>query len=289
MRSVAALALLAGSMFAQGTDIFESAPPQVDQALRSRVKEFYQFHVEGKFRQADALVHEESKDAFFVAEKLKLKSFEIKHIKYEENFTQARVTTVVPVDLDLPGFGTMKDVPRPLVSFWKLDGGQWWWRSIPYDPCKGIESGSITLHKKKCVDGKVVEEESSSPSDVMSKGISVKELHSMVRASGNSLSIPSHLPAREGISITNHFPGPVTLQVVHEQMPGLEVRLDSNKVESGGSTTLVIDHKPTSPTLKPEMLIRVLVQPTGQVIPIKLEFQVPPADLASGVKTPEKQ
>lgn len=286
---MAALALLMGPLFAQGIEIFESAPPQVDQALRSRVTQFYQFHVEGKFRQADALVHEESKDAFFVAEKLKLKSFEIKHIKYEENFTQARVTTVVPVDLDLPGFGTMKDVPRPLVSFWKLDGGQWWWRTIPYDPCKGIESGSITLHKKKCVDGKVVEDESSSPADVTSKGVSIKELQSMVQASGNSISLPSHLPAREGVRITNNFPGPVTLQVLYEQMPGLEVRVDSDKIESGGSTTLVIDHKPVSPTFKPEMLIRVLVQPTAQVIPIKLQFQVPPANLASGVTAPEKQ
>lgn len=289
MRRVSALALFAGSLFGQGAEIFNNAPPDVDQALRGRVKEFYQHHVEGKFRLADALVHEASKDGFFSAEKFKIKSFEIKHIKYEENYTQARVTTVVPFDMDVPGFGKMENVPRPLTSFWKLDGGQWWWVMMPYDPCKGVEAGNITLHKKVCVDGKVVEQGDSAGASLPGPGVTVKDLQNMVRASGSQVSLPSHVPAREGITFTSNFPGQVKLQVQHDQMPGFQAYLDTEALESGATATLTIDHKPTSPTHKPEILIRILVQPTAQVIPVKVTFQLPPADVASGIKTPEKK
>jgi len=289
MRSVAALALVTGSLFAQGTEaIFQSAPPDIDQALRERIREFHQHHVDGKFRQADTLVHEASKDAFFSAEKLKLKSFEIKHIKWEENFTQARVITVVPVDLDVPGFGQMKNVPRPLTSFWKLEGGQWWWVTIPYDPCKGIDAGNMTLHKKVCVDGKVVEQGDAAGAS-LSTGMTVKDLQNMVRASTSEITLPSHVEAREGVTLTSNFPGKVKFQVVYDQMPGFEASLDTDELESGASTALTVHHKPMSPTLKSDVLIRIMVQPTSQIIPVRVTFQLPPADLASGIKTPDKK
>ena len=45
----------------------EAPPPEVDQALRARISEFYQDHVDGKFRQAEALVAAETKDSFYGA------------------------------------------------------------------------------------------------------------------------------------------------------------------------------------------------------------------------------
>jgi hypothetical protein len=40
----------------------EASRPEVDQALRARIGEFYPDHVGGKFRQAEALVAEETED-----------------------------------------------------------------------------------------------------------------------------------------------------------------------------------------------------------------------------------
>jgi hypothetical protein len=42
-------------------------PREVDQALRTRISEFYQDHGGGKFRQAEALVAAETKDYFYGA------------------------------------------------------------------------------------------------------------------------------------------------------------------------------------------------------------------------------
>ena len=51
------------------TDIFEKAPPEVDNALRERVSKFFQAHVDGKFRLAEEVIAEDSKDFFYNMEK----------------------------------------------------------------------------------------------------------------------------------------------------------------------------------------------------------------------------
>lgn len=59
---VAFLLLFSVVTFAQQSDdLFEKAPPNVDEALRARITEFYQYFVDGKFRDADGLVADDSK------------------------------------------------------------------------------------------------------------------------------------------------------------------------------------------------------------------------------------
>jgi hypothetical protein len=66
------------------------APPrELDAALRDRVQKFFQAHVDGKFRAADQYVAEESKDAFFSADKPRYLSFELASITYSDQFTRA--------------------------------------------------------------------------------------------------------------------------------------------------------------------------------------------------------
>ena len=71
------------------TDVFEKAPPDVDNALRERVAKFFQAHIEGKFRQAEAVIAEDSKDFYYNMEKQRYLGFEIVRINYSENFTKA--------------------------------------------------------------------------------------------------------------------------------------------------------------------------------------------------------
>src|SRR5688572_11257827 len=95
-----AAALWCSSVFAQGvpTDIFQKAPPYVDEALRSRVSEFLQAHVDGKFRLANEIVAEDSKDMYFAMEKHRYLSFEIVRIDYTNDFTRATVLATVEVN-----------------------------------------------------------------------------------------------------------------------------------------------------------------------------------------------
>ncbi len=81
----AAFVLLPVVAFAQ------TPPPEVDEALRARVTEFFQYHVDANFRKAYELVAEDTKEQYFGAQKWQFKSFKIDSIKYSDNFTKAEV------------------------------------------------------------------------------------------------------------------------------------------------------------------------------------------------------
>jgi len=59
------LAILSCSAWAQSDNPFNRPPADVDQALRARITEFFQFHVTGEYRKAEALVAEDTKDYFY--------------------------------------------------------------------------------------------------------------------------------------------------------------------------------------------------------------------------------
>jgi hypothetical protein len=97
---VLALAASCVSAFAQTapTDVFQKAPPHIDEALRAQVTGFLQAHVDGKFRAALKYIAEDSQDFYFEMEKRRYLSYEIGKIDYSENFTKALVLAVVDVN-----------------------------------------------------------------------------------------------------------------------------------------------------------------------------------------------
>ncbi len=84
--------LLAGSAGQDSGELFRKAPPEVDAALRARISKFYQAHVDGKYRLAEPLVAEDTKDFFYQANKPHYLSFGITRIDYSDNFTKAKAT-----------------------------------------------------------------------------------------------------------------------------------------------------------------------------------------------------
>jgi hypothetical protein len=110
------------------SDLFHKPPAAVDKALRERVSEFFQDHVTGEYRKAEAIVAEDTKDYFYDHDKPKYLGFEIQKIKYNEDFTKAEVTVICDqyMNLPIPGFqGKRMKLPTP--SYWKLENGQWYW------------------------------------------------------------------------------------------------------------------------------------------------------------------
>ncbi|MFY4730524.1 hypothetical protein [Nitrospira sp. BLG_2] len=293
VRAAAAGFLCCAGLLAQGTPtIFQKATPEVESALRARITEFYQAHVDGKFRQAEQVVHEGSREVFYSAEKTKFESFKIVSINYEEDYTKAKVLVEVPWELVMPGFGRVNKVPRPVGSLWKLDKGQWWWYVEPYDPCKGIMTPWGVMHKQECKDGKPLGPVTGAPGgiplgDLMKSGPSIKEIQTSLKASADSMTLSSDKASDGQVLLTNHFQGPVTLQYSIDQMPGIELVVDKDKLEPGESATLTVKHKPTSPTHKPDIFCRVRVQPTAQLLELRVAFALPSGG-TEGVSGPAK-
>jgi hypothetical protein len=228
MRRAVLSSLIVGASFGQSfVNLFDKAPPHIEQALRERINFFYQMHVEGKFRQADQAVHEDSKDVFFGAEKRKYKGFKLVSITYEENYTKAKV--VVEVDdefLFLPG-GRMP-VKRPISSLWKYGDAQWWWHVIPYNAEEGKDS-PFGILKETPAGGAPPNIEAA----LMNGERLMKEIRESLRGNKAALELNSGKPSSDEITFTNTFQGPVKLILQTPEMLGLSFTLDKKSLEPG--------------------------------------------------------
>src|SRR5947209_11732800 len=116
MFRISALALIAaGLSLAQNPDNpFDRPPANVDRALRERITQFYQYHVDREFKKAEALVADDTKKFFYSNNKPAYLSFEISRIEYSDGFKRAKATVLCEQYIMAPGFaGTPHKVPTP--------------------------------------------------------------------------------------------------------------------------------------------------------------------------------
>ena len=256
-------------------NIFEKAPPHIEQALRERVSFFYQSHVDGKFRMADQAVHEDSKDIFFGADKTKFGGFKIVGITYDDDYKKAKVVVDADDYFVFLGVGKMK-INRAISSTWKFDNGQWWWYVEPVGECKESPFGCM----KQTSGGEA-------PVDLSQKlGTDTKQLvqrlYNSVKVSKSQIDLQSITASSDEITLTNQFEAAVTLKLdAPEDVLGLSVKLDATKIEPGQSAKLTVTHKPQNKSWKPDIAARISVDPTGQVIPIRIVFAYPPKEASS--------
>lgn len=270
-----ALLLLPAAAFAQGkgfADLFGGAPPHVDSALREKVEFFYQAHKEGKYRKADQVVHESAKDIFFAGEKLQLRDFRIVSITYEDSFAKARSVIDIDTDFFFPGFGKQR-VHRPVVAFWQLDQGQWWWYVPPVD--RETPFGPMSAPKEA---GTGDSGTSGRLDDIWTRqSVKPEDLHKMVRADKDSVTLSSHEPSQAEVVIASTHPGSVTLRLDFPDMPGLAIKLEKTELKQGEATRLLIRCKPDhGRAKKPDLTATVTVEPLGKLIPIQVKFAYPP-------------
>lgn len=108
-----------------GADVFNQAPPGVEEALRARLKTFYDCYLTGKFRIAYELVAEENKDDYFNRSKSTFHSYKIGSIEFSDNYSKAKVMLIINRDLVFEGHTFAVDVPT--TAYWKIESGQWVW------------------------------------------------------------------------------------------------------------------------------------------------------------------
>jgi hypothetical protein len=106
-------------------------PPGVEEALRERVRTFYEGYVDQKMRKSYDIVADDSKDAFLTAPRFQYSKFEIEKMAFSDDYTTAVVTTVIHPVLNFFGI-----VPpgTPEQSYWKNVDGEWYWYVPPPAP-----------------------------------------------------------------------------------------------------------------------------------------------------------
>jgi hypothetical protein len=261
-------------------NLFEKAPPDVDQALRARVAKFYRAFVDGKFRLADALVADDAKDVFFAAEKKRYKACEIGNITYSDNFTKAKA--VVSCDTDYFMMGRQFPIKLPIASQWKLVDGEWFWYVTPPSEQQTYDTPFGPM-KRPPEQGSA--DPAAAPPPVRDPAAVIAQVTNGIHVDHTSLDFNSSKSSRQEVVVKNGMPGDITL-IASTGVPGLSVQPGKTKIHANEDLKLVIAFKADDPSITcPECLthpqdrpagdVTLRVEPTGQEIPIHIRFVVP--------------
>jgi len=215
MRWIALLALAASAVSAQ-----QKPPRGADEALRARVKEFYQDHVTEEYRKAEKLVAPDAQDIFYVREKPKYEGFEIKDIQYLDHFQKAKVTVTVSKYGHEQGFtGTL--LKTPSVSTWKIVKGKWMWYVDADELAKGPFGKSANAGTKPLPGTATPEVKIPQTPDMALGKVSIDKPEILVKAG-----------ITEQITITNNSLGTIGLEIA-QVLPDIQVTLDKKSLNRG--------------------------------------------------------
>jgi hypothetical protein len=265
---------------AQSSDLFDKAPPPIDEALRARVKQFYDAHVSGKFREAFALVAEDSQDTFFAAGKQQYKTCETIRINYTEQY--ARATVIESCKSDWTWHGITTPTTFPLTSSWKLVDGQWYWSYVkptiapsPFSP-----TGYVSVPADQDSSGA----NASKPAVAADLRAMTEQILKLVKLDKNEVLLHADHTSKDTVHIRNEMPGQVTLSIDPLPLPGLKMTLTKTELKANEETDIVFEYRLDDATITcgecaqrvhSSMTAQIHVQPTGQMFPITINFATP--------------
>jgi len=238
-------------------------PEKVDKALRARVNEFFQYHVDGTFKNALPLVATETQDEYFNSGKTKLKSFKVEDIKYSDKFDKATVTLTISRDWE---FRLQNNtVTLPMVTTWKIEHGKWVWY---YDkqhawltPMGPSDYNAIT----KNADG-------SLRLPKINQDSAAARATEILNSTGADKLEVRFEPGKRGsdqVVFHNGAQGEVELEMTPmDPVPGLTYKFDKLKVGAQQSATLALQYDPQEKT--PPAVFRI----PFTVIPFNVTYVV---------------
>ena len=247
--------LLAAACCAQNpTDLFTRAPKAIDDALRARIAEFFQDHVDGKYRQAEQLVAEDTKDFFYTANKPKYLGFEIRVIDYTDDFTKARATVVVQQFMLMPGFGD-KPLNVPISSYWKIEQGKWVW----YVDQERLSHTPWGVMKAQGGPG----DKSGSSMPRMPNATEMTGMLQQVKVDRSEVALEEGKAGQ--VTFSNGAAGAITLSFLGAVPAGVEAKFDHTELKAGEQAVLSL-----RATGKTKATLQVRIDPTNQIIPIQI-------------------
>jgi hypothetical protein len=252
------------------SDLFDKAPPAIDEALRAQVDKFYQAFIAGKFKDAYLMVADDSQDKFFELPKEQYKSCEIIKVNYTENFTKAAVVTSCKADWRF--HGTVVLTTFPLTSNWEVLNGQWFWHyekptmvASPFSP-----TGFVP----------VPADSTPNPAALVPKDIpgAAQAILSKVSVDKVSVRLRSYETSQDVVHVRNDMPGQVRLKLDQPDIPGLKVSLGKTDLKAHDETTIVFEWRrdDTAKNMNAGATVHLRIEPTGQVFPISVAFDNTP-------------
>jgi hypothetical protein len=245
-------------------------PPEVDQALRARVSEFFQDFIDGKFREAMNLVAEDTQDEYFASGKAQIKQFKIRDIKYDSGFEHATVNSTVRRIWVIGGKPNEVDVEMPMI--WRIEKGKWVWshERTNSDWLTPMGPSNIELVKRNA-DGTV----SGVPHNITQDMVDAagKKILQQSGLDKSSITLAADKPSSDKVLFHNGAQGSIHLEVQTPQLPGLTIKLDKADLNFGEDAVVQVSYAPPSSDAAPKPVsIELLVVPFNQPYKIAVNF-----------------
>jgi hypothetical protein len=254
---------------AQKEVVQTKAPEAVDEALRARVNEFFQYHVTGEYRKALPLVAEDTQDAYFAQGKMKLKSFKLDSVQYlNDDFTKARVTLTVVRDWQIRM--QTNEAIIPMVTDWKIENGKWvWYYDIKERWLTPMGPSNIEPPKQNA-DGTI-----DLPKNLSQEIIAARARAILGQSAIDKSEVRLDSQGATGqVTFTNSMQGPVEVSLVGvPQIPGFSAKLDRTEVPAGDRAVVSLSYD--SNASHAPFTIQLMTQPFNQAYGIRVMLGKP--------------
>jgi hypothetical protein len=203
-----------------------AAPADAEGALRARARQFFQLQVDKKFRPAEAMVADDTKDLYYNGKKFNINSFSIEKVEMLDDNTRAKVTIKAKVTRALPGFGIV-ELDALSTNLWKIENGQW----VYYIDQSAAPETPFGPVKQPKGDGP------PPPLSVAGKIGDLSALRNLVKIDRNAVDVASGGPP-QSVTLSNDLPGGVDLNLQTSNIEGLSAELEKKHLEPGEKTLI---------------------------------------------------
>jgi hypothetical protein len=252
------LLLATAAAGAQNHSIFRKAPPDVEEKLRKRVTEFYSLYLQAKYRAAEALVAEESRDLYYAMSKAPIRSFQLEQITWDDDLKNA---TVLVACLSATPRTAAQGMWVPINGHWRLEKGDWYLvikprTTTPFGPMKFDDPHDI---KPQPFQRPTLEMLRANAFEVVPRKV--------------EFSAAATETETRQVTIQNNMAGVLTADIQAPKLPGLSVALADRNLLPNKAATIEISYNPQAGKLAGTREVRLTLQPVNQEIVIELLFQ----------------
>jgi len=253
----------------------QPAPPEVEQALRARVTEFLQYHVEGNFRKAYDMVAEDTKDHYFNTGKVQLQGFKIDDIKFTDNFTRASVTATMSKTVTV--VGQQIPISTPSTITWKIENGKWVWYDEPKPPSTPLGLAFPTPPATAPAKG-AGNADPALPKDFNDQTIAAaaRSILQQISVDKKEITLAADKTSEDRVVIHNGMAGSVQVELTAPEIPGFSAKLEQSIVRGAGDVPVVFRYDPGDQKALPGPInVQLIVQPVNQSFVIRVNFAAP--------------
>ena len=260
----------------------ENAPPEINQALRARVTQFYSANISGKWRDAFQVVADDMQNEYLSASKDTYDRCDTIKISYTDNFSKAIVRENCHGEYRWHNSHIPATIP--LTSTWKVVDGQWFWYfQKPTEVMTPWGLSTITPDDPKTPGSTTV---NTNIETVLKDPASMaKAILSQIKVDKKAIHLLGYESSKDELHISNTMPGTISVLINCAPLPGFHIKQASVDIGPKETSAIVFEYDAEEAKKqcgdcyklpKPRLIANIRIEPTAQVFSVNITFAIPP-------------